>query len=254
MKTLLLSVSIAIALFTISAAAQTTEPVLVKLPKAVNPAGGYLGGGTVQVRVAVDEKGQVTNAEFVSGPGAVCGWVARPDVTKTRDTAIALARQAKFTPATSGGKPIGSSTLMSIQFPVPKGPDDPPDLILKDRDSATGDTVYGVKGEASANSGSDPDAGQTVPAGYPGGLTGQAIALPKPRYPAAARAVRAAGAVQVVVLIDKTGNVFLAKAAGGHPLLQAAAVAAACGAKFTPVLVAGQPVKVSGIITYNFVP
>jgi protein TonB len=87
-----------------------------------------------------------------------------------------------------------------------------------------------------------------------GVLNGKAISLPKPAYPAAARAVRAAGAVQVQVLIDETGRVVSASAAGGHPLLQAAAVAAARGARFSPTLLSGQPVKVSGIITYNFVP
>jgi protein TonB len=87
-----------------------------------------------------------------------------------------------------------------------------------------------------------------------GVLNGKAISLPKPAYPAAARAVRASGAVQVQVLIDETGRVVSASAAGGHPLLQAAAVAAARGARFSPTLLSGQPVKVSGIITYNFVP
>jgi len=39
----------------------------------------------------------------------------------------------------------------------------------------------------------------------------------------------------------------------GHPLLQQAAVAAARQAKFTPTKLNGSPVKVSGILTYNFV-
>lgn len=87
-----------------------------------------------------------------------------------------------------------------------------------------------------------------------GVLNGRAISLPKPAYPAAARAVRASGAVQVQVLIDEEGRVVSASAAGGHPLLQAAAVSAARQARFSPTLLSGQPVKVSGIITYNFVP
>jgi protein TonB len=87
-----------------------------------------------------------------------------------------------------------------------------------------------------------------------GVLNGKAVSLPKPAYPAAARAVRASGAVQVQVLIDEEGRVVSASAAGGHPLLQAAAVAAARQARFSPTMLSGQPVKVSGIITYNFVP
>jgi hypothetical protein len=36
-------------------------------------------------------------------------------------------------------------------------------------------------------------------------------------------------------------------------LLQAAAVAAARASKFTPTKLSGQPVKVNGVIIYNFV-
>jgi periplasmic protein TonB len=86
-----------------------------------------------------------------------------------------------------------------------------------------------------------------------GVLNGKASSLPKPAYPAAARAVRASGAVTVQVLIDESGNVVSASAASGHPLLKAAAVAAARQAKFSPTMLSGQPVKVSGVITYNFV-
>jgi len=87
-----------------------------------------------------------------------------------------------------------------------------------------------------------------------GVLNGKAISLPKPPYPPAARAVRASGAVSVQVLIDEQGRVVSASAASGHPLLRAAAEQAARGARFSPTLLSGQPVKVSGIITYNFVP
>lgn len=56
------------------------------------------------------------------------------------------------------------------------------------------------------------------------------------------------------VLIDESGSVVSANAVSGHPLLRDAAVAAARGARFSPTLVDGQPVKVSGVVTYNFVP
>jgi protein TonB len=86
-----------------------------------------------------------------------------------------------------------------------------------------------------------------------GVVNGSAISLPKPAYPPAAKAVRAAGTVSVQVTIDENGNVISASAAGGHPLLQQAAVGAARQAKFKPTLLSGTPVKVTGIITYNFV-
>jgi protein TonB len=87
-----------------------------------------------------------------------------------------------------------------------------------------------------------------------GVLNGKATSLPKPPYPPAARAVRASGAVTVQVLIDESGNVVSASAVSGHPLLRAAAVQAARSARFSPTQLSGQPVKVSGVITYNFVP
>jgi protein TonB len=86
-----------------------------------------------------------------------------------------------------------------------------------------------------------------------GVLNGKAISLPKPPYPAVAKAARASGTVTVQVTIDENGNVISARAVSGHPLLQAAAVQAARGARFSPTKLSGQPVKVTGVITYNFV-
>ena len=87
-----------------------------------------------------------------------------------------------------------------------------------------------------------------------GVLNGKATSLPKPAYPPAAKAVRAGGSVSVQVLISESGSVISASAVSGHPLLRAAAEGAARGAHFSPTLLSGQPVKVSGVITYNFVP
>jgi len=86
-----------------------------------------------------------------------------------------------------------------------------------------------------------------------GVLNGKAISLPKPQYPTLARQAHASGTVIVQVLIDEAGNVISAHAVSGHPLLQAASVAAARQAKFAPTKLSGQPVKVNGVIQYNFV-
>jgi protein TonB len=84
-------------------------------------------------------------------------------------------------------------------------------------------------------------------------LNGKAISKPQPAYPAIAKAARASGTVTVQVTVDESGRVISANAVGGHPLLQQAAVAAARQARFSPTLLSGQPVKVNGVITYNFV-
>lgn len=87
-----------------------------------------------------------------------------------------------------------------------------------------------------------------------GVLNSKALQLPKPVYPPAARAVRARGAVNVRVTVNESGSVISAVAVSGHPLLRAAAVEAARGAKFAPVLVTGIPAKVGGTLVFNFAP
>jgi len=92
-----------------------------------------------------------------------------------------------------------------------------------------------------------------IPRTISGGVVnGKATNLVKPAYPAAARAVNASGAVNVQVTIDEEGSVIAANAVSGHPLLRAAAVEAARASKFSPTRLSGQPVRVTGIIVYNF--
>jgi len=79
------------------------------------------------------------------------------------------------------------------------------------------------------------------------------IELPQPAYPPIAAAARASGAVEVRVILDTEGAVIAAASISGHPLLQAAAVSAARMARFTPAKLNGSPVKVTGVIVYNFV-
>jgi TonB family protein len=86
-----------------------------------------------------------------------------------------------------------------------------------------------------------------------GVLNGKAVSLPPPAYPAIARAAHASGTVTVQVTIDESGNVISARAVSGHPLLKSSAEAAARQAKFSPTKLSGQPVKVTGVIIYNFV-
>ncbi|MEQ1643661.1 MAG: TonB family protein [Pyrinomonadaceae bacterium] len=87
-----------------------------------------------------------------------------------------------------------------------------------------------------------------------GVLNGKALSLPKPIFPPEARAIGASGAVSVQTVVDEMGNVISATAISGHLSLRPAAEAAARQAKFAPFILEGQSVKVSGVITYNFVP
>jgi protein TonB len=87
----------------------------------------------------------------------------------------------------------------------------------------------------------------------PNVINGLATFLPKPSYPAMAKQIRLQGSVNVQVLIDETGKVVSAKAVSGHPLLIAECLKAATNARFTPTTLNGVPVKLSGVIVYNFV-
>jgi len=86
-----------------------------------------------------------------------------------------------------------------------------------------------------------------------GVLNSKALYLPKPDYPAEAQNAKAAGTVVVQVTIDEQGTVITAKAVSGHPTLQQVSVNAALQARFSPTTLMGEPVKVTGVITYNFV-
>jgi TonB family protein len=102
-------------------------------------------------------------------------------------------------------------------------------------------------------------------------LNGRAISLPKPEYPDSAKSAGIGGMVGVEVLIDENGLVISAVAdpmdqhhvvgSDGQPVsagpidpaLAQAAEQAALLARFAPTLLSGRPVKVKGLIVYNFV-
>lgn len=199
----------------------------VALPKEAKVTGL---GGKVSVLVSVDEAGNVTAVEHVSGPGSVCTLVTRTDVLAMRRLAIEAAMKSKFSPATRNGVAERSSTSIGFEFTASKTDE-------------SGEEPKYYSGPVSAAEGDSN-----------GVLNFKAISLPKPPYPPAARAVKASGSIGIQVLIDEDGSIFSAEAVSGHPLLRAAARGAACEAKFTPTMLEGKPVKVAGIITYNFVP
>jgi len=81
-----------------------------------------------------------------------------------------------------------------------------------------------------------------------GMLNGKAIYLPQPDYPP----IDASGVVMVQVLVDEQGSVVDAHAVSGPQPLLVAAVNAARLARFSPTTLMGEPVKVSGILSYSF--
>ena len=82
-----------------------------------------------------------------------------------------------------------------------------------------------------------------------GMLNGKAIYLPVPEVPPG----EANGVVLVAILVDEQGSVIEARAVSGPQHLHAAAANAARLARFAPTLLMGEPVRVSGTLSYNFV-
>ncbi len=198
----------------------------VSLPKPVYPAAAKAvrAGGTVNVQVTIDEQGNVIAASAVSG---------HPLLRQASETA---ARAAKFKGTLLEGVAVKVNGVIVYNF-VP-----PPIPAYTQGQSNT------VTSSALATGivGSSDNSARI--------LNGQAANLVKPAYPAAARALGASGTVMVKVSIDEEGNVVSAEAVSGHELLRDASEQAALGAKFSPTLLQGIPVKVRGVIVYNFVP
>ncbi|HEU4597813.1 MAG TPA: M56 family metallopeptidase, partial [Pyrinomonadaceae bacterium] len=119
-------------------------------------------------------------------------------------------------------------------------------------------TGQGVGAGSGSGSGGGAGAGSGAGEARGGGavraqdLGGKAISAPPPAYPAIARSARAQGAVTVRVTVDENGQVIAAEAVSGHPLLRGAAEEAARVAVFSPTLLSGKPVKVTGRLSYNF--
>ena len=78
------------------------------------------------------------------------------------------------------------------------------------------------------------------------------LSRPNPAYPPEAKAAGIEDTVSVSVIFDEGGKVIWAKANDGHPLLQRAAVEAACQARAKPKSLGGRRVKFKGYTTYRF--
>lgn len=87
-----------------------------------------------------------------------------------------------------------------------------------------------------------------------GVLQGIAIKKALPPYPPEAKAAGVSGMVKIRILISEEGNVIEAEAVEGPDLLRESALAAARLWVFKPTELAGRPVKVQGILIFNFTP
>lgn len=81
---------------------------------------------------------------------------------------------------------------------------------------------------------------------------GKTLKRVQPSYPPLAKAARVSGATQVECLIGESGEVLKAVVISGHPLLRDAALHAARQWRFEPTIQSGRPVKIRGVLNFNF--
>lgn len=85
-----------------------------------------------------------------------------------------------------------------------------------------------------------------------GSLTSKAKQRVSPSYPAIARAARVTGTVTVFLVVNEKGEVETVQRLDGPQQLQQAAADAARRWRFNPTLIDGQPVRVTGYLSFNF--
>ena len=85
-------------------------------------------------------------------------------------------------------------------------------------------------------------------------MNGMAKYLEKPEYPQEARDLRLSGTVVLLVDIDETGTVTAARdMCQGLPYLTQSCIRAALKSRFLPTRMLEAPIKVKGVLRYNFV-
>ena len=83
-------------------------------------------------------------------------------------------------------------------------------------------------------------------------LNGKAQRMPPALYPPVAKSSGVGGMVYVRVTVDEGGKVASARALGGPRMLWQSAEDAAREALFAPTRLSGRPVRVTGVLTYDF--
>lgn len=177
----------------------------------------------------------------------------------TRNSNMARPDEAQFVPPTISTVPNTGRARPNFDFQITEGPETDAGNPRGTGNTSSGDMGTGLTPASKPQVEETGDITNPPPAIKPkpvtrtlGVVNGMATSLPKPAYPSAAIAMNVQGKVDVQVTIDENGKVISAKAASGHPLLRQAAEKAAWNARFTPTLLSKVPVKVTGVIVYNF--
>jgi hypothetical protein len=173
--------------------------------------------GTLTVSFKVDHTGSVKGVSILAGPIWPCDSSPSSTIKEVREAVKENILASKFSPAMKAGKPVDAEATLDFAIGIAYKE------ALKGKQSGQSRWVVDVST-----------------------LGEKALKLPAPV------SAGIPGVVSVRVLINESGDVISAGAVGGHPSLRATSRLAACDARFPPTLVDGKPIKVTGIITYEF--
>ena len=126
----------------------------------------------------------------------------------------------------------------------------PSTVIARRKDFGPTTVISGTSDTTTMTSDSNPPPKAQISGGV---LNGRAAKLVTPSYPPEARAAGVYGTVEVQIVFDEQGKVIWVLATSGHPMLRTVCEVAARQSTFPPTKLTGQPVKVRGVVVYNFV-
>jgi outer membrane biosynthesis protein TonB len=202
--------------------------------------------GTVSVPIVVVKSGKVFSVGEPEGPDGICPRISTPGVKAMRSLAAKAAEKTLLDPTTLRGDAGEWHFRLSFTF---KHPTLPADSIAPKADPAPDGLRTGALMISKDQAALPAELGQQPKIISGGVLNGHAKKLAKPNL---VGMLAIAGRVDVWVVIDEKGKVYRAQAISGYADMGAVARLAACESEFAPTLLDGKPVKVSGVITYNF--
>lgn len=199
--------------------AQTADPKLLSAPEFILSPEAVAAGidGLFRVTLSIDEAGNVKGVRLYGDPMWPCGTAPKRELDAVRSALQVHLRLLKFSPSLKNGKPRESDVMLEF---------------------AISDAFRRSAGVDEVTKGSSP---KLVKAGI---VNGRAIHLVKPL------GAPAKGTAEVQVLIDEQGSVSKAGLHTGNPLLSTTLREAACASKFSPTVIGGKPVRITGILIY----
>jgi protein TonB len=167
--------------------------------------------------------------------------------TETRIASTAAAAGALTPPSPVAVAPETSRPANTTDAPGPKAQPSPAPPAARTASTEPRPAASPRQSDAHGNAAADSQLMNV------GSLLDRATQKISPTYPTTARSAHVTGVVTVYVEVDEKGLVVAVPRTEGPQLLKKAAEDAARRWKFRPTMIDGQPVRVMGFISFNFV-